>query len=239
METSKDLILFDNVESQEDFNFTIDGLSFNNMTFLKQSNLLFLKQQLLNQLVFKNSNFKDIESGVISIESANKQTLQYETKIKFENTTFTNIAAKYGSLILINEGGNLEISESTFSDVYSFEKGAVLFAGFQRTTTTVYNSDFSNCTSLQGGVFNLESEGLLRMHDSRISRNFAVISGVFQASDSGYYELFNCTIFENYALSSSVSQVFDVANIPVIDSSIIYDNPVLSINQLEEELTGT
>ena len=239
LETSKDLILFDNVESQEDFNFTIDGLGFNNMTFLKQSNLLFLKQQLLNQLVFKNSNFEDIESGVISIESANKQTLQYETKIKFENTTFTNIAAKYGSLILINEGGNLEISESTFSDVYSFEKGAVLFAGFQRTTTTVYNSDFSNCTSLQGGVFNLESEGLLRMHDSRISRNFAVISGVFQASDSGYYELFNCTIFENYALSSSVSQVFDVANIPVIDSSIIYDNPVLSINQLEEELTGT
>ena len=112
IQNSKDLIEFGNLESQQDIQFIIDDLQYTNMTFVAQSNLFIFHQQLLNQVVIKNSLFNNIRSGVILIEAANKQTLEFETKVKFDNTTFTNIAANFGSLLLVNEGGNLEITQS-------------------------------------------------------------------------------------------------------------------------------
>ena len=191
IETSRDLIKFGNLESQQDIKFIIDDFQYTNMTFDDQSNLFLFQQQLLNQIVIKNSLFSSIRSGVILVEAANKQTLEVETKVKFENTTFVDVAANFGSLLLINEGGNVEISDCSFSNIYCLEEGAVIFAGYQRTTTTIHRSQFTNCTSVQGGVFNVESESKIAIYDTAIFNNFAVISGVIQASNNGYFKLQN------------------------------------------------
>lgn len=180
--------------------------------------MILFQQQLLKQLLIKNSSFTDIESGVIFVEAANKQSLEYETKVAFEDVIFDSIAFKYGSLILNNEGGNIEIYNSQFSNIYCFEEGAVIFAGYQRTSTSIYSSVFTNCTSIQGGVFNVDSESIIKVYNSQIYSNFAVISGVIQANNNGYYEFHNCSIHDNIGLSSSVSQVFDVAKTPIIDN---------------------
>ena len=114
----RDLIKFGNLESQQDIQFVIDDFIYSNMTFDFQTNLFLFQQQLLNPVVIKNSLLSDIKSGVISVEAANKQALDTETRVKFENTTFINIATNLGSLLLINEGGNVEITDSLFSDIY-------------------------------------------------------------------------------------------------------------------------
>ena len=112
------MIKFGNLESQQDIQFIIDDFQYTNMTFNDQTNLFLFQQQLLNQVVIKNSLFSDIKSGVIFVEAANKQTLEIETKVKFENVSFANVAANFGSLLLINEGSNVEITDSLFSDIY-------------------------------------------------------------------------------------------------------------------------
>lgn len=234
----KDLIYFRNLETRQNIIFAFDDLEFRNIFFTSQGNLLKFNQQILNQLVIKNSVFEDIRAGVIYIESANKQTLEYETKIKLENVTFNDIDPNTGSLLIINEGGNLEIRDSTFTNIHCVGEGAVLYAGYQKAKTVIYNSKFMNNTSVQGSIFNIESESVVKVYDSEITNNFAIISGVIQANNNGYFEFYNWSIYENYALSSSVSQVFDVANTPVINGWTIHDNLILSVTQLENELNS-
>ena len=196
-----------------------------------------LEHQLSNQLVIENSSFSNITSGIIYIESANKQMLSIPTGVKFVNSTFTLINSQYGSLISINEGGQLVITGCTFSQITCLEEGSVIYAGFQRTTTSIYSSTFVNNTSVQGGVFIVDSESVIKIYNSSLSYNFGVVSGVIQASNNGYFEIYGSHIHHNYAVSSSVSQIFDVVTTPIIDSSQFNDNIVIDSASLTSELT--
>jgi len=115
----------------------------------------------------------------------------------------------------------------------------VLFAGYQRTTTIIRNSIFTNNTSLQGGVFTVESESVIRVYGSTFTSNFAVISGIIQASNNGYFEFYNSTIYNNYAVSSSVSQIFDAASTSQVQNCSIYSNEVVSSTDLNIEISRT
>ena len=202
-----DLISFGSLQTQEDISFTIDSINFSNVTFLKYGNLLSFQQQIANILLLQNSNFRNVVSAFIYIEAANKKNLNVTTKVRISNTTFTSISAQYGSLIQVNEGGYLEINQSNFSAIYWFEEGPVLYAGSQRATVIITNSTFYNNTSLQGGVFNVDSESVIKIYNWEISYNFGVVSGVIHADNNGYYEVYGSHIHHNYAISSSVSQM--------------------------------
>ena len=234
-----DLISFGSLQTQKDISFKIDNINFSNVTFLKYGNLLSFQQQITNILLLQNSNFKNVVSAFIYIEAANKQNLNVTTKVRISNTTFTNISSQYGSLIEVNEGGYLEINQSNFSAIYWFEEGSVLYAGSQRATVIITNSTFYNNTSLQGGVFNVDSESVIKIYNWEISYNFGVVSGVIHADNNGYYEIYGSHIHHNYAVSSSVSQIYDVATVPIIDSCTLNDNYVLSSASLLLELKGS
>ena len=235
--SQKNLIVYGNLESQQDVSFVINNVKYNNITFLTQGNIMKLEHQLLNQLVIENSSFSNITSGIIYIKSANKQMLSIPTGVKFVNSTFTLINSQYGSLISINEGGQLVITGCTFSQITCLEEGSVIYSGFQRTTTSIYSSTFVNNTSVQGGVFIVDNESAIKIYNSSLSYNFGVVSGVIQASNNGYFEIYGSHIHHNYAISSSVSQIFDVVTTPIIDSSQFNDNIVIDSTSLTSELT--
>lgn len=113
-----DLISFGSLQTQQDIYFTIDNIRFSNVTFVKYGNMLNFQQQISNILVFKNSHFENVVSAFVYIEAANKQDLSVSTKVRIYNTTFTNIDAQYGSLIEVNEGGYLEVDQSSFSNIF-------------------------------------------------------------------------------------------------------------------------
>ena len=68
-----------------------------------------------------------------------------------------------------------------------------------------------NNTAITGGVFVVESESLVHIHDSLITNNFAVEAGVVLAHTNGYFEFENTTITENYAISVPVGEILDGA----------------------------
>ena len=236
---NKNLLLFGNLESQQNIAFTLDSFQYSNITFATQGNIMMLQHQLLNQLIVQNSLFTNITAGIIYIESANKQKLDTPTKVKFINSTFSSINSQYGSLISMNKGGYLEILRWTFSQITWLEEGAVIYAGFQRTTTIIQNSTFTNNTSVQGGVFNVDSESVIKLYNSVLSYNFGVVSGVIHSNNNGYFEIYGSHIHHNYAVSSSVSQIFDVVTVPLIDSSEFNDNIVINSTSLASELSGS
>jgi hypothetical protein len=137
----------------------------------------------------------------------------------------------------VREGGVLEIENGTFIGISSFEQGAVLNAGYQRTTTTIRGSTFMNNTSVRGGVMFIETESVVIIEDWTFSSNFGVISGVFQVSNNGYYIISNSIFNSNYAISSSISQIFDVVSLPKISNSTFSSNTVFTSSQLTSELT--
>ena len=151
-ENKKNLIRFSSMETDQDFTFYLNNWKFSNITFLKKGNMILMQQQLLNRLVLQNSLFENIESGTIYIESANKQNTVLKTNVLMSNITFRNINDNDVSLIEIAEGGQLEITDSSFTAVSCFEEGGILFAGFQRTQTIIRNSNFTENASVQGGV---------------------------------------------------------------------------------------
>ena len=144
----------------------------------------------------------------------------------------------YGSLISVFDETHLLISDSSFSSVFCYEEGAVLFAGKQKAKVVIMRSNFTANASVQGGVFYVESDSVIQIFDSQIFNNFGVTSGVIQAKDNGYYEIYNTKIFNNYAVSSSVSQIFDSVGTSIISNSTIYSNKVLNSLEVSSELTS-
>ena len=159
--TNRDLIKFGNLESNEDLQFTIENIQFSNITFTKEGNLLAFEQQMLNKLIIRNSVFTDIISGFIHLEAANKQNSKVFTEVTIYNSTFVSIDSKYGSLITLNEGGILNITNWVFQKISSLDEGAIVHAGYRKTFTTIANSTFTNNTSIKGGIFTIDNESVI------------------------------------------------------------------------------
>ena len=113
----KNLIEFKQMESQQDISFVFDNNMFNNVTFVKRGNLFLLQHQILNPVVLQNSKFTEVTSGTIYLESANKQSSNFSTRVMISNVTFASIDTNFVSLISVNEGSIIEIEDSSFSGV--------------------------------------------------------------------------------------------------------------------------
>jgi hypothetical protein len=107
----------------------------------------------------------NITNGRIYLEAFNLQNSNLSSKMLINNFTTDNVNAEYSSLILINEGAELEIRDSVFKNIYCYEEGAIIFAGYQKSVTSIYDSVFINNTAVQGSLFNIESESVVKLYN--------------------------------------------------------------------------
>ena len=184
---SNNLVYFGNIESQVDFDITFTNITFSNLIFERGGNMLYFQQQLKNPISFQNIFFSNITGGSITIESANKQRLDLPTKVVFQNLTANLLNGVYYSFINVLTGGVLEIADSSFSNIFNAQSGAVVYAGYTNSSTKINNSVFVNNTSLKGGVFNIEYNSVVVLNNWSVTNSFAVESAVVQCSNNGYY----------------------------------------------------
>ena len=156
-----DLIKFGNMENQIDLNIIFTNITFSNLIFKQGGNMLYFQQQLKNPVSFQNILFSNITGGSITILSANKQRLDLTTKVVFQNLTANLLNGVYYSFINVLTGGVLEIADSSFANIFNAQSGAVVYAGYKNSLTTIKNSVFVNNTSLKGGVFNIEYNSMV------------------------------------------------------------------------------
>ena len=128
------------------------------------------------------------------------------------------------------------ISDSSFTNIDTFESGAIINGRFQDSTVDVYNCVFQNNSAVSGGIAFVSEESVIRFYDSTIQNNFAIRSGVIQASTNGEFVFDNCTIEYNYAYSTSISELFINSQTSVITNSIIDNNEVYDETTVKEEL---
>jgi hypothetical protein len=159
------ILEFGNLETEEDITYQFSRISFSNITFDTSGKILSFQHQLTNQISISDSNFTDIQAGEIYIESANKQNLTLSTKVGFTNCIFSNVDANYGSLMRINEGADVTIQTSSFTNIYTLEEGSVIFAGYRNALVQIYDSTFTNNHANVGGVFNIESSSVIKLYN--------------------------------------------------------------------------
>ena len=98
------------------------------------------------------------------------------------------------------------------------------------------NSIFQFNSASSGGIFNIHSESLVKIYNCTILNNFALEGGVFKVDINGLFQIYNSTISQNYALSVSIAEMTDIALSSIISSSYIYDNVVISDQEVLNEI---
>ena len=164
-EVSTSLIDLQAGETDQDFTILGENIMFENLGFTLGGNLINFQSQMANQAVLSNVAISNITNGNIYVDAFNPQNRDLPSKLRFSNMTVDQVNVQYSSLILVNEGAELEIWESLFENIYCYEEGAIIFAGFQASQTSIHGSTFNSNTAIQGALFNIENESVIRMYD--------------------------------------------------------------------------
>ena len=100
----------------------------------------------------------------------------------------------------------------------------------------LYNTVFQYNSASNGAVFNIQSESLVKLYNCTIMNNFALEGGVLKVGTNGLFHIYNSTISQNYALSVSIAEMTDIALPSILSSSYIYDNVVISNQEVFNEI---
>ena len=94
------------------------------------------------------------------------------------------------SFIVNNEGGKLSITNSSFTNMQSYESGSVIQGGYQNSQTMIHDTVFENNTATYGGVASIQSNSVIKFYDCQLSNNFGVQGGIVQNWNDGYFEMY-------------------------------------------------
>ena len=234
--TSIDLINTENIVTSASVNMTFNNLKFDGIQFNSKGNMLALKHKMAMPVTISNSNFTNLESTVIFADSSGSETIGLIMQTNFVNCIFNNINGKYSSLINTNNKAVLEFKSSIFTNIYTYEEGAVLYAGFEKTSVSFANWVFQNNSAVQGTIFVIESESFINWKNCTFTNNFSITSTIFMTTLNGYFELYNSSIYNNFATNNPVGEILDSANLWTMNNVVIYSNQALTISVINSEL---
>lgn len=182
--------------------------------------------------------FENILNGYILITTPSKSDTSIFTRVVAESLTVDNIRLETNSFITLTEEGKLHMTDSSFTNMYSYREGAVLSGGASKTETVIDNSSFINNAAQKGAVFYLSDESYVKCTGCTINDNFAITSGVVEVTLNGYFEFYDSVIFNNYANGSPVSLILDCATTSLLSNTSLYQNHAFSKSELSTEFTS-
>ena len=157
-----------NLFSTEGFTYAYDlslefhNLVFRNITSSTSVNLLYLQHFLPTKVVVRDSFFENISSAGITIGSFLTHNELLKTRVLFENNRIDQFSSNSASFISAYESTILEINNCSFSNMHTRGQGAVVTAGEKLAEVTISDSVFQNNSAVDGSVFNIQSESMLK-----------------------------------------------------------------------------
>ena len=236
--TSMDFINTESIITTSTLMVTLNNLNFNGIRFAKFGNLLSLKHKLASPVVLSNSTFTNLTSSLLTIESPGELTTGLFTYVQISNWKFDQINDQYSSLLTINNKALVEVSFSNFTNIYTYEEAAILYAGFEKSSISFSYWLFLNNSAAEGTIFVIESESVVKWSNCTFTQNFGITGTIFKTSTNGYFQFENSTITENYAINNPVGELLDGANLWVINNSFISFNQVMSIDIIKSEFNS-
>ena len=156
------LISTEGIEVDGDFNIVMSAITFNNVSFDTVGTLISFGHQLPNSVQVIGLVMTNIVAGILHVQSTNQQLTDLLTFVLIQNSVFDSINDQFSSLIIVEQGGRLNVTNSSFTNIYTFEEGAVVFAGPTGTETNFVHTLFQNNSAVTGALFHTESESVVR-----------------------------------------------------------------------------
>ena len=153
-----DMISIGNLQSIYEFRIIFQNFTFTNIDFQFGGNLIKYSHLLNNSFELTDSSFSNINGGRISIESFTADTDGQTTKVLITNIHADDINSEYGSFIVMKTGADVNIVNSSFTNINSYEKGSVIYAGTELTNTIIQGCIFENNTAINGGAIYIEQQ---------------------------------------------------------------------------------
>ena len=232
-----DLITTERISSTTSVNMIFNNFKFSGIKFANKGNLLLLKHNMPQEIIISNLILTNLTSALITADSTGSDGTISVMHSKFINWIFDQINNQFSSLINTKNKAVIEITNSSFSNIYSYEEGAILFAGQDKTSVTFSNWAFQNNSSVQGTIFVIESESVVRWINWTFLNNFGVENTIFQTNLNGYFYFYNSSISNNYAINNPVGQLFDSASNSILSNVSIYSNEAMSIEEIFSEFS--
>lgn len=223
IDTQRTLISTDNLELDGDLSISMSDITFSGIHFYTKGDLILFQHQLSSPVEVDSLTITDITSGQIEIVTPDQDNTDISTQVSISNGHFFDINDQFTSLIII-EGAVLNISDSDFTQVYTQEEGAVLFAGLSGTEVHFNDCIFSENSALAGSLFYIETESKVTCTSCTISNNAAFVGGVVQVRNNGHFEFYNSTISNNFGYYSPIAEILDSSIYSIFDSTQVYDN---------------
>ena len=162
IETERNLISTEGIEIEGNLVITLSQITFHQVSFYTTGNLISFGHQLPNYVEVIGLVMTNITAGGLHIESTNKQLTDILTLVHIQDSTFDNIDDQYSSLIITGQGGKLNVTNSSFTNIYTYEEGAVVFAGKTTTEVNFHDVILINNSAVTGALFHVESESVVR-----------------------------------------------------------------------------
>ena len=232
-----DLIILNSLSTDDPYAMIFQNLIFYNIEFLKGAHLFNFRHLLSVPVQIINSTLRSISGAKIRVGSFTTKIGNLSTAIQLINITGDNINPKFNSFIELYTGAELCISDSSFTNINSYEEGSVLFAGTRLTQTKIVNTVFENNTALLGGVMFIEQQSIVNCMNCTFNNNFAVEGGVVAIFDNGVF-VFNESVFtNNIAISGLVANIFSSVSESSILASTITNNVFIDSSSIINEIT--
>ena len=162
IETDRKLLSTESIEADENLIIVLNMITFNNISFSKTGSLISFGHQLSDYVQVKGIVIKTIDSGKIKVESTNQQNSDLLAYVNIQDSEFDTINDQYSSLIIIGKGARLNVTNSSFTNIYTYEEGAVVFAGPTATEVNFHDVIFINNSAVTGALFHIEAESVVR-----------------------------------------------------------------------------
>jgi hypothetical protein len=238
IDTNLNLIDTEGLSYDSNVALVFSNLTFNNVSYSSSGSLLNLGHQLSHPLTIRDSSFSNLNNANVAIGTTSSVNEAQTTRVTFSNSVFDSSFSESSSLISVYRGAIVEFENCTFSNLHTLSSGAAITAGASKASVVVRDSSFFNNSAVEGGIFNIESESIIRCNSCSINNNFALTSGVVRINSNGHFYFYDTELTRNFAKNNPISLVFDSVNMSVLDKWEIYENTAMNIEDILIEVNS-
>jgi hypothetical protein len=236
IDTNINLINTEGLSYNSDIFIEISNLTIHNVTYSNSGTFANLGHHLKNPLIVRDSTFSNLDNACIVVGTTSSTSEAQTTRVTFINNQFDSFYSESRSLVSVYKGAIAEFQNCTFKNMHTLSSGAAITAGASKASVIVSDSTFTNSSAVEGSVFNIESESIIRWNNWLIENNFALKSGVVKIDSNGYFYFYDSVITKNYAKNNPISLLFDSANLSIIDKCKIYGNSMIIMDHILAEI---
>ena len=116
--TDRKLLSTEGIEVDENFMIYLSLITFTQITFYSTGSLISFGHKLPDYVQVAGLTISDIIAGRIQIGSTNQQNTDVLTQVSISDSTFDDIDDQFSSLIITEQGGRLNVTNSSFTNIF-------------------------------------------------------------------------------------------------------------------------